>query len=112
MNKTNRKAVLLMMFNSGTQDTNFALPLLALGSRWELAFDTALPTPQDEIAAATVTNLDLSKPYPLKHARQHDSLKCGQHDNCLLMLDTEQTLPPRLRYKSARQRYLPDQSLE
>ena len=56
--------MLLMMFNSDMQDTDFALPPPAPGSSWQLAFDTARAPPQD-VCVETDAIVNLSTPYQL-----------------------------------------------
>ena len=60
------QAALLLMFNAGTEDTDFRLPTLPQGSRWHLAVDTSRPAPEDLFAAGTEAPVDQSKPYRLQ----------------------------------------------
>jgi len=51
---------LYLMFNAGTEKTDFGLPPLPPGYRWHLAVDTSLSAPQDLAAAGEETLLDNS----------------------------------------------------
>ena len=54
---------LYLMFNAGTEETDFGLPPLPLGYRWRLAVDTSRSAPQDLSAAGEETLLDNSTTY-------------------------------------------------
>jgi pullulanase/glycogen debranching enzyme len=54
---------LSLMFNVGTEETDFGLPPLPLGYRWPLAVDTSRLAPQDLSAAGEETLLDNSTTY-------------------------------------------------
>jgi isoamylase len=54
---------LYLMFNAGTEETDFGLPPLPLGYRWRLAVDTSRSAPQDLSSAGEETLLDNSTTY-------------------------------------------------
>ena len=62
----NGLAALLLMFNAGENDTEFALPPLTHGSRWHLAVDTSDSAPQDLFVMGTEAPLDHLQPYCLQ----------------------------------------------
>ncbi len=65
------QSVLCMMFNAGTNGTEFSLPPLPLGFRWRLAVDTSRSAPQDFSAAGEEPLLDNSTTY---HAGSRSSV--------------------------------------
>jgi len=60
------QGALFLMFNAGTNGTDFSLPRPPLGHRWHLAVDTSLPSPQDLSAAGGEALVDNSKTYRLE----------------------------------------------
>jgi len=54
---------LCLMFNAGTEETDFGLPPLPPGCRWRLAADTSRPAPHDLFAEGQETLLDNSTAY-------------------------------------------------
>jgi len=59
----NGQGALFLMFNAGTNGTEFSLPPLLLGFRWRLAVDTSRSAPQDLSAAGEEPHLDNSTTY-------------------------------------------------
>jgi glycogen operon protein len=59
----NGQGALFLMFNAGTNGTEFSLPPLLLGFRWRLAVDTSRSAPQDFSAAGEEPLLDNSTTY-------------------------------------------------
>jgi glycogen operon protein len=57
---------LYLMFNAGSEETDFGLPPLPPGFRWQLAVDTSRSAPQDLSPAGEETLLDNSRAYHLK----------------------------------------------
>jgi glycogen operon protein len=57
---------LLLMFNAGTNQTDFAFPPLTQGFGWHLAVDTSCSAPQDLFTAGEEPAVDSSKPWSLK----------------------------------------------
>jgi pullulanase/glycogen debranching enzyme len=62
----NGQGALLLMFNAGTNGTNFGLPPLPPGFRWHLAVDPSRLAPQDLFAAGEEALVDNSKTYRLE----------------------------------------------
>ena len=54
---------LYLMFNAGTEETDFGLPPLPPGYRWRLAVDTSRSAPQDLSGKGEETLLDISTSY-------------------------------------------------
>ena len=59
----NGQGALFLMFNAGTNGTEFGLPPLPQGLRWRLAVDTSRSAPQDLCAAGEELLLDNSTTY-------------------------------------------------
>ena len=59
----NEEDRLFLMFNAGTEETDFGLPTLPPGYRWRLAVDTSRLAPQDLAAAGKEMLLDNSATY-------------------------------------------------
>ncbi|MGO8753979.1 MAG: glycogen debranching protein GlgX [Gallionellaceae bacterium] len=59
----NGQGALFLMFNAGTNGTEFGLPPLPQGFRWRLAVDTSRSAPQDLCAAGEELLLDNSTTY-------------------------------------------------
>jgi glycogen operon protein len=62
----NGRGVLFLMFNAGTNGTEFGLPPLPQGFRWHLAVDTSHLAPQDLFAAGAEALVDNSRTYRLE----------------------------------------------
>jgi len=73
---------LYLMFNAGTEETDFALPPMPPGYRWRLAADTSRSTPQDLSAAGKETLLDNSTTYHLE-ARSSAILLARKQESAL-----------------------------
>jgi isoamylase len=78
------QGALFLMFNAGTNGTDFGLPPLPLGYRWHLAVDTSRSPPQDMSAAGEEALVDNSKTYRLEArssaillARKQESVSGG-----------------------------------
>jgi len=61
----NEQDALFLIFNAGTNATEFRLPPLPNGGRWHRAVDTGCSAPQDLIAAEEEAPVDNSSAYPL-----------------------------------------------
>ena len=59
----NGQDMLYLMFNAGTEETNFDLPPLPPRYSWRLAVDTSCPAPQDLSSVGEETLLDNSTTY-------------------------------------------------
>ena len=64
--RESEKASLLLMFNAGTNQTDFAFPTLTRGFGWHLAVDTSCSGPRDLFTAGEEPAVDSSKPWSLK----------------------------------------------
>jgi len=73
---------LYLMFNAGTEETDFGLPPLPLGYRWRLAVDTSRSAPQDLSAAGEETLLDNSTTYHVE-ARSSAILLARKQESAL-----------------------------
>jgi isoamylase len=73
---------LYLMFNAGTEETDFGLPTLPQGYRWRLAVDTSRLAPQDSSAAGEETLLDNSTTYYVE-ARSSAILLARKHESAL-----------------------------
>ncbi len=73
---------LFLIFNAGTEKTDFGLPPLPLGYRWRLAVDTSRSAPQDLSAAGEETLLDNSTTYPIE-ARSSAILLARKQESAL-----------------------------
>jgi glycogen operon protein len=62
----NGHGALLLMFNAGTNETNFGLPPLPPGFTWHLAVDTSQLAPRDLFAAGEEALVDNSQTYRLE----------------------------------------------
>ncbi len=62
----NEQDRLYLMFNAGTEETDFGLPPLPPGYSWHLAVDTSRSAPQDLSVAGEETLLDNSTTYHVK----------------------------------------------
>lgn len=62
----NEQSSLLIMFNAGTNGTDFAFPPLPQRFQWHLAVDTCRSAPQDLFTAEQEMAVDSSKPYSLE----------------------------------------------
>jgi isoamylase len=68
--KEEGEAILLMMFNAGTQDTEFMIPPPLPPFQWQMAFDTARTTSKEENPEDNDKRSGISKTYVL-HARSN-----------------------------------------
>jgi len=75
---------LYLMFNAGTEETDFGLPTLPQGYRWRLAADTSRSAPQELFAPGEEMLLDNSTTYHVEArssaillARKHESARRG-----------------------------------
>jgi glycogen operon protein len=73
---------LYLMFNAGTEETDFGLPPLPLGYRWRLVVDTSRSVPQDLSAAGEETLLDNSTTYHVE-ARSSAILLARKQESAL-----------------------------
>jgi isoamylase len=78
------QGALFLMFNAGTNGTDFGLPPLPQGFRWHVAVDTSRLAPQDLFAAGEEALVDNSKTYRLEArsstillARKQESVSGG-----------------------------------
>jgi glycogen operon protein len=73
---------LYLMFNAGTEETDFGLPPLPPGYRWRLAVDTSRSAPQDLSVAGEETLLDNSTTYRVE-ARSSAILLARKQESAL-----------------------------
>ena len=73
---------LYLMFNAGTEETDFGLPPLPPGYRWRLAADTSRSAPNDLSAAGEETLLDNSTTYHVE-ARSSAILLARKEESAL-----------------------------
>jgi len=73
---------LYLMFNAGTEETDFGLPALPPGYRWRLAVDTSRSAPHDSAAPGEETPLDNATTYHVE-ARSSVILLAGEQESAL-----------------------------